>query len=208
MVAFNNLRCFPRFAFWRCIRKCSQFVCRRPQLLRREVRVASHHLCGLPRAEFLQFRHRRAGHRVPRGPDMPPVVPTKVLDARALQRIAPRSRVPLTKRFALVGEHALGMLPLLVAQHRHRVVIQRHADHLAAPGFTNGCRRRTGKRRWGLRSRALQCVRRSPPHHHRMEMATTCRARLLSLLTVGALSFIRMTRRQEVIDDEVGYSIA
>lgn len=32
-----------------------QFVCRRPQLLRREVCVTLHHLCGLPRTEPLQF---------------------------------------------------------------------------------------------------------------------------------------------------------
>src|SRR5689334_8967918 len=32
------------------------------------------------------------------------------------------------------------------------------------------------------------------------------RAHLLSLLIVDALSFIGVTRRQEVIDDEVGYS--
>ena len=55
----NSLRGFPRFAFRRCIRKCSQLVGRRPQLLRREVRVTLHHQLSLPRTELLQFCHRR-----------------------------------------------------------------------------------------------------------------------------------------------------
>ena len=44
----------------------------------------------------------------------------------------------------------------------------------------------------------------SPPNGD----GSTCRAHLLSLLIVGALSVFGVTRRQEVIDDEVGYSMA
>ena len=71
----------------------SQFVCRRSQLLRREVRVAPHHLARLPRTELLQFRHRGAGHHVPCGPDVPQVVPAEILDAGAPECIPPGPRV-------------------------------------------------------------------------------------------------------------------
>src|SRR5207302_4274845 len=78
--------------------KCAQPVRSSTQLLGCEVRVALHHQLRLPRAELLQLRNRGAGYDVPRGPDVPQVVPAEVLDASALQRVAPRSRVHLTER--------------------------------------------------------------------------------------------------------------
>src|SRR5213078_3005599 len=66
--------------------------------------LTPHHLCGFPRTQFLQLRHRRTRHHVPRGPNVPQIVPAKVLDAGALQGVAPRPRVRLTQGSALVGE--------------------------------------------------------------------------------------------------------
>ena len=106
----NILRCFPRFALRRCIRKCSQFVGRRPQLLRREVRVTPHHLTRFPRTELLRFRHACTGHHVPRRPFVPQVVPAGIPDASVLERIPPGPRVGLPQWAALEREYTERML--------------------------------------------------------------------------------------------------
>ena len=75
-------------------------------------------------------------------PYVPQVVPAEILDAGALECIPPGARVCLPHWSALEREYAQRMFAELLAKHSHGLVIQRHADRLAALRFVgvNPCR--------------------------------------------------------------------
>lgn len=78
------------------------------EVTRSKVRIAPHHLLGLPAREFLQSKERRSVLHVPRGPGMPQIVPPEALDAGAGERLVPSLRAELLHRPASIREYEQG----------------------------------------------------------------------------------------------------
>jgi hypothetical protein len=61
---------------------------------------------------------------------VPKIVPAKVFDTDALERLIPSFRADLANRFAAKAEHVRGMLAKLPADDCHGIRIQRHGNGL------------------------------------------------------------------------------
>ena len=98
------------------------------QMLRRKVRITSHHLLGFPTRELLEREERRSALHVPGSSLWRRVVPAKILDTDALERLVLGSRADLLDGLTLVREHSHRMLATLRSQDLHRRLVERHGD--------------------------------------------------------------------------------
>src|SRR5689334_14660407 len=97
-------------------------------MFRAEMRVTTNHLGTLPSAQLLQREQRRSVLHVPARPGVPQIMPAKVFDAGALERLVPCFRADLSDRLPAETEHARRMFPDLLAYQRQRLRVERDGD--------------------------------------------------------------------------------